>query len=143
MTALREVLRQLLQFEQPLRHLVSLMYALDTRYDTGAARIRWPADGARPGADRGRGAGGRTGSRDSWSTSPGMASSHRPARLAGEHSWRDRVDYVTAAGALPPADGAPAAALLIRPDGYVAWAAAPDDLDPDGLRHALSTWFGS
>ena len=35
--ALREVLRQLLQYEQPVRHLISLMYALDTRYDTGTA----------------------------------------------------------------------------------------------------------
>jgi hypothetical protein len=35
--ALREVLRQLLQYEQLLRHLVSLMYGLDSRYDTGTA----------------------------------------------------------------------------------------------------------
>src|ERR1700730_14027665 len=35
--ALREVLGQLLQYEQPLRHLINLMYALDTCYDMGTA----------------------------------------------------------------------------------------------------------
>jgi hypothetical protein len=31
-------------------------------------------------------------------------------------------------------------ALLIRPDGYVAWVGAGDD---DGLGEALTAWFGS
>jgi 2-polyprenyl-6-methoxyphenol hydroxylase-like FAD-dependent oxidoreductase len=35
--ALREILTQLLSYQQPLRHLLSLMYALDTQYDTGTA----------------------------------------------------------------------------------------------------------
>ncbi|HEY4849399.1 MAG TPA: hypothetical protein VII22_01310 [Streptosporangiaceae bacterium] len=33
--------------------------------------------------------------------------------------------------------------MLIRPDGYVAWAAPPDTPGNDGLRHALTTWFGA
>jgi hypothetical protein len=36
------------------------------------------------------------------------------------------------------------AAMLIRPDGYVAWAA--DDFEPDDaerLRGALARWFGN
>ncbi len=136
--ALREVLRQLLQYEQPLRHLVSLMYALDTRYDTGTANPhplagRWAPDLAL--------------------TIPAGACSVaellHPARgvlldltengsLAGNgHGWKDRVDIITAHCSAPPA-----AALLIRPDGYVAWAAAPGAPDNDGLRHALTTWFG-
>jgi hypothetical protein len=52
--------------------------------------------------------------------------------------WADRVDAVSAS----IADG-PAAALLIRPDGYVAWAA--DEFGPTqetGLRAALQRWFG-
>ena len=32
------------------------------------------------------------------------------------------------------------AAVLIRPDGYVAWAGDPGD---EGLPVALSTWFGA
>ncbi len=52
--------------------------------------------------------------------------------------WSDRVDVVTARMA-----ESPAAALLIRPDGYVAWAA--DTFEPDDaerLRVALRRWFG-
>ncbi len=41
------------------------------------------------------------------------------------------------------AQPAPADALLIRPDGYVAWAAGPDARDPaSGLIEAVRTWFG-
>ncbi|MFC7645076.1 hypothetical protein ACFQX6_33810 [Streptosporangium lutulentum] len=52
--------------------------------------------------------------------------------------WTDRVDVVTATSVDRPAD-----AVLIRPDGYVAWAAAPGAPGgADALRHALRTWFG-
>ena len=45
---------------------------------------------------------------------------------------------ITAATAEPPAD-----AVLIRPDGYVAWAADSGTPRPaDDLRGALQTWFG-
>jgi 2-polyprenyl-6-methoxyphenol hydroxylase-like FAD-dependent oxidoreductase len=53
--------------------------------------------------------------------------------------WTERIDVVTAAMSDPPA-----AAMLIRPDGYVAWAA--DEFgacDADRLRAALTRWFGS
>jgi hypothetical protein len=33
------------------------------------------------------------------------------------------------------------AAVLIRPDGFVAWAAAPGAVDPEQLDEALRTWF--
>jgi hypothetical protein len=52
--------------------------------------------------------------------------------------WVDRLDMVSTA--IPDR---PAAALLIRPDGYVAWAA--DTFGPAeeaGLRAALQRWFG-
>ena len=42
-----------------------------------------------------------------------------------------RVHRVTAS-----ADAPPAPALLIRPDGYVAWAGD----DPEGLKGALARW---
>ncbi|MFF3595693.1 FAD-dependent monooxygenase [Kitasatospora indigofera] len=62
-----------------------------------------------------------------------------PAAVAAP--WRDRVDVVTAGCAAPPA-----AALLVRPDGYVAWAAEdgePDGRLAEGLRTALAAWFGA
>jgi hypothetical protein len=49
--------------------------------------------------------------------------------------WAGRVDTVTATTPNAPAD-----ALLLRPDGYVAWAGDADDTD--GLRRALHAWFG-
>jgi hypothetical protein len=52
--------------------------------------------------------------------------------------WADRVDTVGARMA-----DRPAAALLIRPDGYVAWAAETFDAAAEsGLRAALRRWFG-
>jgi hypothetical protein len=46
--------------------------------------------------------------------------------------WSNRVDVVTAECSSRPAD-----ALLIRPDGYVAWSETGD-----GLQRALVRWFG-
>ena len=54
------------------------------------------------------------------------------------HGWADRLDVLKAA-----TDGIDACALLIRPDGYIAWAA--DDFGADEierLQRALRRWFG-
>ncbi len=58
--------------------------------------------------------------------------------VAGQ--WDDRADVVTATIAERPVD-----ALLIRPDGLIAWAAAigtPSQTALPALREALTTWFG-
>lgn len=53
--------------------------------------------------------------------------------------WRDRVDVVAAR----PAATDSVAALLLRPDGYLAWATSdPRPTDLRRLRTALHTWFG-
>lgn len=142
--ALREVLRQLLQYEQPLRHLVRLMYGLDTRYNTDYNT--GTDDDPQPIA-------GQWAPDLALTTPTGAATVAellRPARgvlldltrdgsLAGEgDGWKDRVDIITAHCAAPPA-----AALLIRPDGYIAWAASASGQDNQGLRQALTTWFGA
>ncbi|MEW2636513.1 FAD-dependent monooxygenase [Streptomyces sp. NPDC048389] len=54
--------------------------------------------------------------------------------------WLDRIDIVTAAPALP--EGSPlqsTTAVLVRPDGYVAWAAPGSHAD---LPMSLERWFG-
>ncbi len=59
-------------------------------------------------------------------------------------SWRGRVQLVDANYAgrweLPVLGAVDApTAVLIRPDGYVAWVG---DLTQQGLAEALTTWFG-
>ena len=59
--------------------------------------------------------------------------------------WADRVQLVDAKydgkWELPAIGAVPApTAVLIRPDGYVAWVG---DLTQPGLVDALTTWFGS
>ncbi|MEV7549300.1 FAD-dependent monooxygenase [Amycolatopsis sp. NPDC089917] len=49
------------------------------------------------------------------------------AKVAGP--WSDRVDRT--------GQGADTEPMLVRPDGYVCWAGAPDDLEA-----ALGRWFG-
>jgi hypothetical protein len=58
--------------------------------------------------------------------------------------WAERVQLIDAEYDGPwelPVLGAVTAppAVLIRPDGYVAWVGAPAD---PGLRDALTSWFG-
>ncbi|MFT4064548.1 FAD-dependent monooxygenase [Paraburkholderia sp.] len=61
----------------------------------------------------------------------------RPSLRTLTNRWRERVTYV--AGDVRDRLGL--RTLLVRPDGFVAWAteAAPDDED---VRQALSRWFG-
>jgi 2-polyprenyl-6-methoxyphenol hydroxylase-like FAD-dependent oxidoreductase len=54
---------------------------------------------------------------------------------ANAKAWTDRVDVVTGSVA-----DSPLAGLLIRPDGYAAWAA--DSPEAPGLPAALQRWFG-
>jgi hypothetical protein len=52
--------------------------------------------------------------------------------------WTDRVDAVSA-----KLTDRPAAAMLIRPDGYIAWAADTfGSAEEAGLHAALQRWFG-
>ncbi|MBQ0891362.1 FAD-dependent monooxygenase [Streptomyces sp. RM72] len=50
--------------------------------------------------------------------------------------WSERVSVVPAG----PVEGVDATALLVRPDGFVAWVGVDDVLD--GLTEALTKWFG-
>ena len=55
--------------------------------------------------------------------------------------WKPHIDICTA-----QTDHRPADALLIRPDAYIAWAAAtgePAGTAAPALREALSRWFGT
>jgi 2-polyprenyl-6-methoxyphenol hydroxylase-like FAD-dependent oxidoreductase len=56
-----------------------------------------------------------------------------------DHPALDRIDVIKA----EPLDEAPVAAVLIRPDGHVAWLATRDGREEPGpLAESLSRWFG-
>ncbi|SET87010.1 FAD-dependent monooxygenase [Nonomuraea wenchangensis] len=125
--ALRELLGEVFAFEEPVRHLAGLLYDSGVRYAPGAPDARPPAGGFVPDLEL---ADGRRVAE--------LLRSGRPVLLdlgggtdglTGDDDW---IEVVHAAGVRPPAD-----ALLIRPDGYVAWAGA------DGLAEAAGRWFGA
>ncbi len=140
--ALRDILSELLGLDEPRKRLAAMMSGLDIRYDLGEGH---PLLGRRvPDLD--------------LVTTNGplrvftLLHRARPVLLNfGERGafditpWAERVQLVDAeyvgVWELPVigAVGAPAA-VLIRPDGYVAWVGAGTDT---GLRDSLTTWFGS
>jgi aromatic ring hydroxylase-like protein len=65
----------------------------------------------------------------------------RPDLREAARHWKPRIDICTA-----QTDDRPADALLIRPDAYIAWAAAtgePAGTAAPALRGALWSWFGA
>ena len=141
--ALRDTVADLLGTDEPRRRLAAEMSGLGIRYDLGEGH---PLLGRRmPDLDlAGAGAGGARCVFD-------LLHDARPVLLdlgvpggVDIAPWADRVRLVAAEYAGPwelPAIGAvPApAAVLIRPDGYVAWVA---DGNRQALADALTTWFG-
>ncbi len=140
--ALRDAVAELLGMDEPRRRFAAMMSGLDVRYDLGEGH---PLLGRRmPDLD--------------LVTADGplrlfsLLHEARPVLLdLGEPGaldiapWADRVQQVAAeyAGTWElPVLGEVAAptAVVIRPDGYVAWVG---DGTATGLRDALTTWFGS
>jgi 2-polyprenyl-6-methoxyphenol hydroxylase-like FAD-dependent oxidoreductase len=138
-TALRELVGEMLTHEQALRYVVDRLLGLDIRYDLAAdgASVHPLVGGWAPDLPL-RAEGGDTrlatlmhGAR------PVLLDLSADGRLrAAAASWTDRVQTTVARS-----DG-PLEGILVRPDGYVAWAAAPGDHDTHTLRHALQKWFG-
>jgi 2-polyprenyl-6-methoxyphenol hydroxylase-like FAD-dependent oxidoreductase len=140
-TALRDMIAELLNTNEPRRRFAAMMCGLDIQYDLGDGH---PLLGQRmPDLD--------------LITADGplrvfnLLHTARPVLLnfgkAGAFEitpWADRVQLVVARY-----DGrwempalslvAPPTAVLVRPDGYVAWVG---ERSWDGLRDALTRWFG-
>jgi hypothetical protein len=129
-TALRELMGELLDEPATVRRIADLMAGADVRHETGvdhpAAGLFAPdltVDGIRL-AERCR--------------------SGRPLLVDGTGAlgavaaaWSDRVDHVAV-----PLDPPLVTAMLVRPDSYVAWASSDPDPDPEALAAALERWFG-
>jgi 3-(3-hydroxy-phenyl)propionate hydroxylase len=139
--ALRDLVAVLLTMEEPRKHVAGMISGLDVHYDLGDGHpmLGWRMPDL------------------------GLTTEHGPVRVfellhnakpvlanfgaAGALDiapWADRVRLIDASYAgtweLPVLGEVPGpAAVLIRPDGHVAWVGDGTDA---GLRDALTTWFG-
>jgi 3-(3-hydroxy-phenyl)propionate hydroxylase len=139
--ALRETITELFRMDEPRRRYGALMSGLDIHYDLGAGH---PLLGRRvPDLDLVTGSGPQRVFSLLHRARPVLLNLGEPG-VFDIAPWNDRVQRVDAryAGAWQlPVIGAVASpsAVLIRPDGYVAWVGEGTD---QGLRGSLNTWFG-
>ena len=138
--AARESVAELLAMDEPRRRFGAMMSGLDVRYDLGEGH---PLLGRRiPDLDLATAGGPLRLFALLHQASPVLLNFGEPIDIT---PWADRVQSVEAkcGGAWElPALGPVAApsAVLIRPDGYVAWVGEGTGA---GLAEALSTWFGA
>jgi 3-(3-hydroxy-phenyl)propionate hydroxylase len=140
--ALRDTMSELLSMDEPRRHLAAMLSGLDVHYDLGEGH---PLLGRRvPDLDLHTADGPRRLFTLLHGARPVLLNLGGPRRF-DITPWADRVQLVDAEHVgtweLPVVGEVTApAAVLIRPDGYVAWVG---DLTDPGLPDALSTWFGA
>jgi 2-polyprenyl-6-methoxyphenol hydroxylase-like FAD-dependent oxidoreductase len=140
--ALRESLSELLSMDEPRKRYAAMMSGLDIHYDLGTGH---PLLGRRmPDLDLLTESGPRRVFSLLHEAQPVVLNLGEPGAL-DISPWADRVQRLEAryAGVWElPVLGAVTApsAVLIRPDGYVAWVGGGTD---EGLRDALSRWFGA
>jgi len=137
---LSELIGTLVKFPEVSKYLIERSTGLGIRYQT-------KYDGQFPGGHPLLGkriadypletGGGATSVARTLHAGRGVVLDFGGAANADLSDWADRVDLVPAR----PVAEAEAAALVIRPDGHVAYV-DPDGGDVDGLRNALTYWFG-
>ena len=139
--AAREIVSELLKMEEPRKSIAGALSGLDIRYDLGQGH---PLLGRRmPDLDIDTAGGPKRVFSFLHRARPILMNFGAPDAI-DVASWSDRVQYVDAKfhGTWElPVLGKVAAplAVLIRPDGYVAWVARETQ---QTLADALTTWFG-
>jgi 2-polyprenyl-6-methoxyphenol hydroxylase-like FAD-dependent oxidoreductase len=141
MDPLRSVLGELMAYPEAAGHLAGMVSGLGVRYDMGPGDhpllgLRMP-----PGRELELAGGGRASVASLLRRGRGVFIAAGDAVPSGHpvDGWADRVEVVAGRWAPAPDPHPVAESVLIRPDGYVAWA-APGGGD---LAGALERWFGS
>jgi rifampicin monooxygenase len=122
--AVRRLLSELMDFEEVNRYLIEKITAIGVRYDFGEGHELVGRRLRDVGLKRGRLYGLMHGGRGLLFDQTGRLS------VAG---WADRVDHV-----VDVSEELDVPAVLLRPDGHVAWAGE----DQQELRSQLPRWFG-
>jgi 2-polyprenyl-6-methoxyphenol hydroxylase-like FAD-dependent oxidoreductase len=139
--ALRDTIAELLSMDEPRRRFAAMMSGLDIHYDLGEGH---PLLGRRmPDLDLVTANGPLRAFSLLHDARPVLLNLGEPGGL-DITPWTDRVQLIDAkydgVWELPALGAVTApAAVLIRPDGHVAWVG---DRHPLGLPDALTTWFG-
>ncbi|GAA5217913.1 FAD-dependent monooxygenase [Streptomyces thinghirensis] len=139
---LRDVLGELIAYRDVSRHLAGMVSGLEITYDVGTGRH--PLLGKRMPHLELVGETRKTSSTELLHAGRGvlldLEDNHNLRERAA--AWAGRVDIVTAAPHGVAEDGPlhGTSAVLVRPDGYVAWAAPGSHHD---LSMALERWFGA
>jgi 2-polyprenyl-6-methoxyphenol hydroxylase-like FAD-dependent oxidoreductase len=135
--ALRDLMGELLTHEQTLRYIVDRLLGLDIRYDLDGSSAHPLVGGWTPDLTLTTENGDARLATLMHAARPVLLDLTPDGRLRDAAAgWKDRVE-ITVARSDEPLDG-----ILVRPDGYAAWAAAPHDADIESFRRALVTWFG-
>jgi 2-polyprenyl-6-methoxyphenol hydroxylase-like FAD-dependent oxidoreductase len=140
--ALRETMTELLSMDEPRRRIAAMLCGLDIHYDLGEGH---PLLGRRmPDLDLHTAGGPTRAFTLLHHARPVLLNLGEPGGFAIA-PWGDRVQLIDASytgewelPVLGEVDAPPA--VLIRPDGYVAWAG---ELTDPALPEALATWFGA
>jgi 2-polyprenyl-6-methoxyphenol hydroxylase-like FAD-dependent oxidoreductase len=138
---LGDTITELLAMDEPRRRFAARMSGLDVHYDLGEGH---PLLGRRmPDLDLVTAAGPVRVYTLLHGARPALLNLGEPGAY-NLVAWADRVQIVSAeyggTWELPALGEVPApTAVVIRPDGYVAWVGEGDD---NGLSEALTTWFG-
>jgi 3-(3-hydroxy-phenyl)propionate hydroxylase len=139
--ALRDAMSELLSMDEPRKRFAAMISGLDVRYDLGEGH---PLLGRRmPDLDLDTADGPRRVFALLHDARPVLLDLGGPGG-ADISPWADRVQLINAEHVgmweLPVVGAVPApTAVLIRPDGHVAWVG---DHTHAGLPGALATWFG-
>jgi 3-(3-hydroxy-phenyl)propionate hydroxylase len=141
--ALRDTMAELLGMDEPRRRIAGMLTALDIHYDIGEGH---PLIGRRmPDLDLQTADGPTRVFALLHGAQPALLNLGAPGSFALSSTYAPRVREVDAAHAgaweLPVIGHVtPPPAVLIRPDGHVAWAGDLTDAD---LPRALAIWFGT